>query len=685
MKLNLSFLKFWILLTVLPIFRFDIYASATIAAKDNLIVNDSLSGLLSKGNQELKTKNYETAIVTYNEALKIATKNNLASDASFIYKKIGGIYYSKKEFDTSKIYYKRSLSIDSMSQNAADSHFNLVLIFRKQKEKDSLLFHLQKSLQLYNNLEDTEDKFNTFLKAGILLKNSGNYNTAIQYLLKAYDGFEELNNLEKKASVCNTIGAIQRLLGNLDIAKQYYLESLNIREELGDSIKLSYGYNNFGSLLKTQKKYDSAILFYSKAIRIQEGKEITKEHGKHYYNLGTAYYLKGKLKEAEKNYIKSIFYKKKEGDSLSLSSSYNGLAMVNNDNKEYLKSKKYLDSARKTLSVNQNRDILLRHYEIQSLYYKSLGDFEEALEYKEKYSSLYETLFQEKQAATIQELQERFESQKKLDRISQLTHNQNIQEGIISKQDDDIRLRNLLLTIAVVLLILAIALYFLIKQRQTVREKELELKRLESVFKNQEIIKERISKDLHDIVTTSYDGIRLKVLALSNTKNIGEISNKIVDEINSVNSEIRMISHRLSPLGDKIKEHPLRKIIVSQLTEFQYYRKIFIDIQLPLPIEIDQFKIESQTNLYGIILEALSNIEKHSQATEVVITHNKKGSNITLSISDNGVGIDQNRVDGIGLLNMKQRARLLDGRCDIESSEVGTKVSIHFPVNPNLK
>lgn len=506
---------------------------------------------------------------------------------------------------------------------------------------------------------------------------------AIAYLIKAYEGFDVLNSTSKKASVCNTIASIQRLLGNLEISKQYYLTSLSLRKQLKDSVKLAYGYNNLANILNTQKKYDSAIAYYYKAIVIQEELDNKKELGKYYYNLGTIYFLQKKFNKAAVNYKKSISIKKLNNDNFSLANPYNELAAISIKKKDFISAKDLLDTAKTYLSIRQNKDVLLRHYDLQSKFYQEINDFKKALKYKEQHNTLYKTLFKQKQTKVIQELQERFESKQKSEKIQNLVNGDKIQKAVISNQVKDLKQKNFIIIVCIILLLLITTVYFYYKEKQKLKEKNLELFRLKSIFKSQEIIKEKISKDLHDIVTTRYDGIRLKIEALPNVKNPNIVGKKIVLEIAEINEEIRLISHRISPLGNKIKNTPLTKIIEDQCVEFHYYRKIFVDINLPLPEELNSFHIEAQTNFYGILLEALNNIEKHSKASDIVISHKKTSNSILFEISDNGIGYKQTYKKGIGVLYMNQRTQLLGGDFSILGTEAGTKITIKFPIKLN--
>ena len=654
-------------------------------ASNNNISNERLSKLLKQASEFEKQHDFDNAITIYNEALKIASENKSISDASYIYKKIGLIYYKQKQYNKSKIHFKKSILGDSISKNAADSYFNLGLIYRKEKSKDSLLWALNNSLNIYKKFEDSADKFSTYSKAGILFKQAGNYNSSITYLLLAYNGFEKYNNELKKASVCYTIGETQRLLGNLEIARKYLTESLNIRKQFSDTLKTSYAYNNLANLYKSEKNYDSAIANYKQGIKIQNGLKKKKEIGKMLNNLATVYFLNNKHKLALNTYEKALKLKKLEQDTLSIAHTYSELAFLAIKNNTLNKAKLYLDSTKSYLSNISKKEVWLRYYEVQSEYHKSRYNYDLAYDFKVKQYQLYKIIFNEEQSRNIQVLQEEFENQLKLQEISELQTKNEQKKSIITIQKQTLKNKNLLLTLFGLLILIFIGIYFFIKQKQKEKLQNLENKKLGEILESQELVKNHISKDLHDIITTSYDGIRLKILALENAKNPKEIQKIIINDIKNINHEIRLISHRLSPLGNKIKEASLNDIIISQLSEFQHHRQIFVDLQLPLPEVLNQLTLEAQTNFYGILLEILNNIEKHSKATEVQIKHNIKDTKMLLfEFCDNGIGFKKEEVKGIGLMNIKQRTKLLGGDYSLKDTENGTTININFPIEQNL-
>ena len=102
-------------------------------------------------------------------------------------------------------------------------------------------------------------------------------------------------------------------------------------------------------------------------------------------------------------------------------------------------------------------------------------------------------------------------------------------------------------------------------------------------------------------------------------------------------------------------------------------------------------KLDSQQSvaLYRIVQESLTNIVKHSKATKVKISLEKRENKLGLEISDNGIGFklsQKNKVNSFGLLGMKERVYLLEGMLQISSQQgEGTTVKVEIPYQTQAK
>jgi PAS domain S-box-containing protein len=113
------------------------------------------------------------------------------------------------------------------------------------------------------------------------------------------------------------------------------------------------------------------------------------------------------------------------------------------------------------------------------------------------------------------------------------------------------------------------------------------------------------------------------------------------------------------------------------------------DIRCDFETEITDLELNPQQSvaLYRIVQEALTNIAKHANATQVKVQMMANGDRLILQITDNGVGITENyksKQDSYGLIGMQERAFLLDGEFTIAGHEgVGTVVKVEIPYSEN--
>jgi signal transduction histidine kinase len=93
---------------------------------------------------------------------------------------------------------------------------------------------------------------------------------------------------------------------------------------------------------------------------------------------------------------------------------------------------------------------------------------------------------------------------------------------------------------------------------------------------------------------------------------------------------------------------------------------------------------ELSAPVYRIVQEALTNVARHSQASLVKILIKADSENILVEINDNGKGIrdeDLENPKAFGLIGMRERVRILNGRMSIVRNEgMGTTVSVKIPL-----
>ena len=107
--------------------------------------------------------------------------------------------------------------------------------------------------------------------------------------------------------------------------------------------------------------------------------------------------------------------------------------------------------------------------------------------------------------------------------------------------------------------------------------------------------------------------------------------------------------------------------------------EILLDFESGLQVSPDASHI-----IFRVIQESLTNIARHSKATQVDISLSKLTGQIQLTISDNGIGISESEINSpksFGLISMKERAASLGGTLEIiPEFKYGTTIRFSFPI-----
>jgi Amt family ammonium transporter len=154
---------------------------------------------------------------------------------------------------------------------------------------------------------------------------------------------------------------------------------------------------------------------------------------------------------------------------------------------------------------------------------------------------------------------------------------------------------------------------------------------------------------------------------------------KMVDE---AIAEIRNVIGNLEPVA--LKKDGLSVSIKSLCDKLE--KIINIRFHCTITDRMPSWTETEELNIYRIVQECLTNIIKHSGATEVDINMLTLNSNCFLiSVIDNGIGFNLQTVDsGLGLTSIRERSAMLNAKIVIDSVEGGgTRVILEVPYEQN--
>lgn len=193
-----------------------------------------------------------------------------------------------------------------------------------------------------------------------------------------------------------------------------------------------------------------------------------------------------------------------------------------------------------------------------------------------------------------------------------------------------------------------------------------------------------IARELHDSIAQSLSCLKMQISYLQMQpeplpETTLHLLNEMRTEINTAYSQLREL---LTTFRLKLTESGLLPSLKSTLGEFS--GRIGFNIQLNYEIPAKSISPHQSIHIIQIIREALSNILKHANATWAKVSLSQHRGTVTITIDDNGNGIDDNpnKLNHYGLIIMRERALSLNGECYItQRAGGGTEVKVTFPLS----
>lgn len=198
----------------------------------------------------------------------------------------------------------------------------------------------------------------------------------------------------------------------------------------------------------------------------------------------------------------------------------------------------------------------------------------------------------------------------------------------------------------------------------------------------------RLSREMHDSIGHHLVSVSLQLEILK--KIIKEKPNDALKIIETLKKEI---SDSIQELRNVVKtlrkpyefDIPIEESIKNLIENFTKIKDIKIDFEIEDSLK--DLPPDYKITIFRVCQEALTNIEKHSNASEVSIKLKNINNEINLTIEDNGVGFPSEiREDSFGLKGIKERAKILNGSVIFENRpQGGARVIFSLPMTQGGK
>jgi two-component system sensor histidine kinase DesK len=208
---------------------------------------------------------------------------------------------------------------------------------------------------------------------------------------------------------------------------------------------------------------------------------------------------------------------------------------------------------------------------------------------------------------------------------------------------------------------------------------EITLKRKELVLSQQEVRhlartseRERIARDLHDLIGHTFSVITLKA----------ELANKLLDKDTSrAKTEISALANISREALSQIREVVTGYRSSDLNTELAHAKYVLESNEVSFNYQFEEFDMSEYINkeLAIMLKELVTNILKHAESDRVQVSIIKQDNHAKFTIKDNGIGFKESEHQGFGLKGMTERVNKLNGELSIDSSS-GTLINIHIPL-----
>ncbi len=542
------------------------------------------------------------------------------------------IHRLKGEFKNGVIYADSALAYDFELVNAS-AYLNKAVCLRYLGDYEEATALALQSLEIYERIGEPDQVATAYNNLGVISMYLEDYPSALEYYQKSYEMHISYDNLKGQSEALNNIAIVYANQGDLESSEVNFKKSLVIEERLGNRRGESESLFNIGSVKQFREDYDSALWYIEQSLAIDRSIGDNQAIGAVMITLGEIALEGGLFKRAQVYLDSGIYYSKLAESVHDIENAYFNL---------------------------------YRLYELKA-------DYQKALDYHINYMSYRDTIFNNERIAAVNELQTKYETEKKEQQIT-------LQGAQIAEQAAQLHI-NLILIVSLIVVIILVVIVALLNRSRTKKQQELLLQsaelqlkeaQIESALASQEQERKRFARDLHDGFGQFISVLNLNLKSLekgaSNSQEVFENSAEVLDQMYR---ELKTICFNLMP------ETLIKQGIVNGIREFADR----VNTTGKVIIEVDTFGLEQrlkdiqEISLYRITQEWVNNILKYSDASKINIQLTKDESEITLMIEDDGTGFDKSLLlhgKGNGWKNLNSRANLIKAELELDTA-VGLK------------
>jgi|GEM_PF-844515 len=577
--------------------------------------------------------------------------------------------------------------------NLAKAYDYLGSFYLKKFVLDSALYYVNKSEKLFLKEKDSIYLSYCYTSKAKIYTHINDYNKALEYNFKALKQAQKTN---LKLTIFFAYQSMFRTLGKLNNEKkafEYYQKALWVLNNHQDELRANYfsfkaqAHNLMGSVYLKTENYTKAKSLYQKGLSIPDIKNVFPSlYAAMIGNLAYARYKSGDTANVKENLQRALFLKDSLQKPAIAIQTRLRLAEWHSKQKQFEKSKQY---AQQAYQDAQEHNII--NEELQALTWLAKSDPKDQSAYFEEYIRKKDSLI----------AQERI-TRNKFARIEYETQEIEKQNALTQLENEKLTRENIQIAASATIVVLIIGFVY-VNYRRKAREKLLVAKQSEqqtkedimdlileqqqqlSQVKQQE--QNRISKDLHDDVSSNLSSLHLQ-MHIFQRKEIRESKPEyqgFMNDLKKLQERVREISHDLN--NDREFDQVDFSLAIKGVIQPLQDAGIKTDINYINSFSWSDIPNTVKLELFRILQEAVTNTTKYAEAQTFTVELSRENNLFVMQIQDDGKGFDMDtRSKGIGLKNMKERAKKMNATLSIDSQiGKGTLIKLSVPLAEEKK
>jgi len=283
----------------------------------------------------------------------------------------------------------------------------------------------------------------------------GNYDTSLVFFLSALKIYEELNDIKNIGSCYNNMGNINWVLNNIEAAIVSYNHAAEYFKRNNNESGLATIYMNLGAMYSEKKESEKAMEYFFQSLEIFSKINDNESIAGLYNNIGYQYLKSNKFRKSIEYFEKCIDLYIKLEQKFNLPVVYTNIAEAYFGLSDFGKGIEYLnlslEISHQSGAKEQEKDAHFGLY----MYYDSIQNFEQALVHYIAFSQINDSIFNLEKTNFIQELETKFNTEKK-EKENELLKTLNENSKLTIKFQ-----KSLIIFFIVILILLIISIYLL--------------------------------------------------------------------------------------------------------------------------------------------------------------------------------------------------------------------------------